>query len=120
MRVLRLLEQIRDYSDHLRAASHTGANAQESFEVFNGGLEGFNPYDESPLERLSGFDETCLEAVKVQLPVTAVTALMKLTFDEEHRHAVCILGSSGSREYFEIHFFKAFVSFRLGFFQYVH
>lgn len=60
-RVLRLLEQIRDYCDYLRdvEACVVEANQNETGD---------------------------------QHPGPAIAALMKLSFDEEHRHAMCQLG----------------------------
>lgn len=64
-RVLRLLEQIRDYSDMLR----------DSAEFSNDGTADVN-----------GIVNT------EQHPGPSMAALMKLSFDEEHRHAMCQLG----------------------------
>ena len=58
VRVLRLLEQLRDYCQTLRASIETG-----------------QPRDD--LERHPG---------------ATIAALMKLSFDEDHRHAMCQLG----------------------------
>ncbi|XP_076324629.1 adenomatous polyposis coli protein-like isoform X1 [Tachypleus tridentatus] len=60
-RVLRLLEQIREYCDHLRDIEANIAN-RSTYEDSN------------------------------QHPGPAIAALMKLSFDEEHRHAMCQLG----------------------------
>ncbi|CAL4096233.1 unnamed protein product, partial [Meganyctiphanes norvegica] len=63
-RVLRLLEQIREYSDYLyERLVCTGAGG-------------------GPL----------LEDDMARHPCPAMAAIMKLSFDEEHRHAMCILG----------------------------
>ncbi|ESO02473.1 hypothetical protein HELRODRAFT_131926, partial [Helobdella robusta] len=67
-RVLRLLEQVRDYCDHLKASALY--NACSSSVV----------YDD-----VAYFQD-------IQHPLGAATVLMKLTFDEEHRHAICTLG----------------------------
>ncbi|XP_067127474.1 adenomatous polyposis coli protein-like isoform X4 [Centruroides vittatus] len=61
-RVLRLLEQIRDYCDLLR-------------DIDSGFVEDNNNTDTID-----------------QHPGPAIAALMKLSFDEEHRHAMCQLG----------------------------
>ncbi|XP_015927077.1 adenomatous polyposis coli protein isoform X2 [Parasteatoda tepidariorum] len=60
-RVLRLLEQIRDYSDFLRdlGSSNVDFSHNENLDLH---------------------------------PGPAIAALMKLSFDEEHRHAMCQLG----------------------------
>ncbi|XP_054706506.1 uncharacterized protein LOC129216321 [Uloborus diversus] len=60
-RVLRLLEQIRDYSDFLRDldSSNVDFSRNENLDLH---------------------------------PGPAIAALMKLSFDEEHRHAMCQLG----------------------------
>ncbi|XP_068213192.1 uncharacterized protein [Palaemon carinicauda] len=63
-RVLRLLEQIRDYSDYL--------------------------YER--LERTSAGRGPLLEDDMDRHPCPAMAALMKLSFDEDHRHAMCSLG----------------------------
>ncbi|XP_063880746.1 adenomatous polyposis coli protein-like isoform X3 [Scylla paramamosain] len=63
-RVLRLLEQIRDYSDYL--------------------------YER--LERTSAGRGPLLEDDMDRHPCPAMAALMKLSFDEDHRHAMCTLG----------------------------
>lgn len=60
-RVLRLLEQIRDYSDFLRDLDATNVD--------------FSHNENLDLH-----------------PGPAIAALMKLSFDEEHRHAMCQLG----------------------------
>ncbi|XP_064470674.1 uncharacterized protein LOC135385335 isoform X2 [Ornithodoros turicata] len=60
-RVLRLLEQIRDYCDYLRD--------------MEAGIVELNQNDTGD-----------------QHPGPAIAALMKLSFDEEHRHAMCQLG----------------------------
>lgn len=99
MRVLRLLEQIRDYSDHIRASHYDKNNSNNNhYYPYNGSsaLTGLNYYEASELGRFGVFDGGCLDVTSlrlgVQMPLAAVTALMKLTFDEEHRHAVCTLG----------------------------
>ncbi|XP_076044562.1 uncharacterized protein LOC143027230 isoform X2 [Oratosquilla oratoria] len=63
-RVLRLLEQIRDYSDYL-------------YEQLERHTAGRGPLLEDEMERH---------------PCPAMAALMKLSFDEDHRHAMCSLG----------------------------
>ncbi|KAB7508149.1 Adenomatous polyposis coli protein [Armadillidium nasatum] len=63
-RVLRLLEQLRDYSDSLW----------------------------EKLERLCAGRGPLLEDSMDRHPGPAMAALMKLSFDEEHRHAMCALG----------------------------
>lgn len=65
-RVLRLLEQIRGYCDYLRSPS----NCQMVDHLANSQYAGPSDYHPGP----------------------SVAALMKLSFDEEHRHAVCTLG----------------------------
>ncbi|XP_076331220.1 uncharacterized protein LOC143236692 isoform X2 [Tachypleus tridentatus] len=60
-RVLRLLEQLREYCDNLRDSEISTAS-QSTYETTN------------------------------QHPGPAIAALMKLSFDEEHRYAMCQLG----------------------------
>ena len=67
-RVLRLLEQIRAHCDQLR-----GGNEEE---------------DEENRSR-TGSVSTDID----HHPGPAIAALMKLSFDEEHRHAICTLGA---------------------------
>ncbi|XP_041356018.1 LOW QUALITY PROTEIN: adenomatous polyposis coli protein-like [Gigantopelta aegis] len=68
-RVLRLLEQIRAHCDQLR-----GDSPEEEEEMKKAG---------SAASRSSDMDHH---------PGPAIAALMKLSFDEEHRHAICTLG----------------------------
>ncbi|XP_071115935.1 adenomatous polyposis coli protein-like isoform X2 [Haliotis cracherodii] len=70
-RVLRLLEQIRAHCDQLR-----GDNSEEEDEPKNN-------KPGSGAARPSDIDHH---------PGPAIAALMKLSFDEEHRHAICTLG----------------------------
>ncbi|XP_067659901.1 adenomatous polyposis coli protein-like isoform X2 [Haliotis asinina] len=70
-RVLRLLEQIRAHCDQLR-----GDNSEEEDEPKNN-------KPGSGAARASDIDHH---------PGPAIAALMKLSFDEEHRHAICTLG----------------------------
>ena len=65
-RVLRLLEQVRAHCDQLRGCS--------------------NDEDENNKASQSG------SADIDHHPGPAIAALMKLSFDEEHRHAICTLG----------------------------
>nr|CAD7591479.1 unnamed protein product [Timema genevievae] len=63
-RVLKLLEQVRDYCDSLREMLATGEDVPRA--VINDDME--------------------------RHPGPTIAALMKLSFDEEHRHAMCQLG----------------------------
>ncbi|KAK2149870.1 hypothetical protein LSH36_433g01019 [Paralvinella palmiformis] len=65
-RVLRLLEQIRAHCDQLRGCS---ADEDESGKASQSGMADIDHH-----------------------PGPAIAALMKLSFDEEHRHAICTLG----------------------------
>ena len=66
-RVLRLLEQIRAHCDQLRGTSSDDEEAKR------------------PGSRSTDIDHH---------PGPAIAALMKLSFDEEHRHAICTLGKA--------------------------
>ena len=82
MRVLRLLEQVRDFCDRLRSHIHH----RNFFTTPDPSLGGIDIFQDGSLEELG------LRA-EVQLPLSAINALMKLSFDDEHKHAMCTLGS---------------------------
>uniref|UniRef100_A0A1Q3FWR5 Putative beta-catenin-binding protein apc n=1 Tax=Culex tarsalis TaxID=7177 RepID=A0A1Q3FWR5_CULTA len=66
VKVLKLIEQLVDYSDQLRDYSET---------------------DSAPIP------DVAAEADPEKHPIAAITTLMKISFDEEHRHAMCQLGA---------------------------
>ncbi|XP_069674956.1 adenomatous polyposis coli protein-like isoform X2 [Periplaneta americana] len=103
-RVLRLLEQVREYCDSLREMIDAATPAEDSQESQPPLIQAATRIDQEVLlmilrgnEKelgLAGQDSSCslvLDDME-RHPGPTIAALMKLSFDEEHRHAMCQLG----------------------------
>ncbi|PSN58422.1 hypothetical protein C0J52_02807 [Blattella germanica] len=104
-RVLRLLEQVREYCESLREVIDAASPADGSQEPPQPLLQAASTIDQDMLllvlrgndEKevgLAGQDSSSLVIDDMERhPGPTIAALMKLSFDEEHRHAMCQLAS---------------------------
>ncbi|XP_023720019.1 uncharacterized protein LOC111871273 isoform X3 [Cryptotermes secundus] len=103
-RVLRLLEQVREYCDSLRERINAATPAVDGQDRQQHVLQAATRIDQEMLllvlranEKelgLAGQDSSCSVVLDdmERHPGPTIAALMKLSFDEEHRHAMCQLG----------------------------
>ncbi|XP_071444666.1 adenomatous polyposis coli protein-like isoform X2 [Hetaerina americana] len=90
-RVLRLLEQVREYCDSLSRDSSNGQRSWQQRRGRSGGTDS-NMSDSLGIEGGQTSPPPAMQEDVERHPGTTIAALMKLSFDEEHRHAMCQLG----------------------------
>ncbi|XP_046389958.1 adenomatous polyposis coli protein-like isoform X2 [Ischnura elegans] len=90
-RVLRLLEQVREYCDSLSRDSSNGQRSWQQRRSRSSGTD-TNMSDSLGVEGGQTSPPPAMQEDVERHPGTTIAALMKLSFDEEHRHAMCQLG----------------------------
>lgn len=94
LRVLKLLEGIRAFSEAVRLALHALAKDNGGQKAITSGSQAD---DGMALACVGGGDDSASVRDKLeqaqQHPTANMTTLMKLSFDEEHRNIMCLLGA---------------------------